>query len=194
MQTLQVIAIVVQGLILLALVWYAWETRGMRITAAMQMRLSVLPVVKAHFEHPGRVVLLNEGNGVATTAWLQGFRFQMPGDETYRCAFAPVHTMPQNDGRALAASMVLEHSPLDALQVHAGVPDPNAILFKALSGAVTQEKPLILGLYVMDVLGNSYKSEVRITQEWLTETAARGITEQPETTRPVLVRAIPTDL
>ncbi len=192
MQTLQVIALVVQGLILLALVWYAYETRVMRINAANQLRLSALPVVKAVFEHPNRVVLLNEGTGVAATAQLQGFRYQT-GDGTYRCTFAPVHTISQNDGRAPKISIVLEHTPLAALQPHETVPDPNAIIYHALSRAVTQEKPLVLGLYVMDVLGNSYRSEVWITQAWLTE-SVRGITEQPETTRPVLVRAFPTDL
>jgi hypothetical protein len=192
MQTLQVINLVVQVLILLVLVWYAAETRSMRINTANQMRLSALPMVKTIFEHPNGVLLLNEGVGVAAIAQLQGFRYQM-GDGTYRCSFAPVHTLSQNDGRRPKISMVLEHTPLAALQPHETVPDPNAIIFDVLSRVVTQEKPLILGLYVMDVLGNSYRSEVWITQAWLMQSTT-GIREQPETTRPVLVKTFPTDL
>ncbi len=187
----------IQTLTLLALVWYALETRVMRVNAVKQMRLSVMPVLRVRFEgavgSTNRVLLMNEGNGVAAKAQLQGFNYQIGGD-VYRCTFAPVHTIPQNDGAVPRISIDLKHDALAGLEVGQRVPDPNAILFEVLGRAVTSEKPLVLGLYVMDLQGNTYKSEVWITQAWLTEFLGGNINEQPETTPPILVRAFPTDL
>ena len=49
----------------LAILWYSWETRGLKTQIAKQIELSLRPLVLINWISPGKYVLRNIGNGPA---------------------------------------------------------------------------------------------------------------------------------
>lgn len=59
---------------LLALLWYAWETRRLRFETQRQARLSSLPVASVEFRRgPDQIFVRNSGPAIVAKAVLQGF-------------------------------------------------------------------------------------------------------------------------
>jgi len=59
------ISSIILSLTFLAILWYAWETRGLKIQIIRQTELSLRPLVLIDWISPGKYVLKNIGNGPA---------------------------------------------------------------------------------------------------------------------------------
>jgi hypothetical protein len=186
---------IAQVLTLAALGWYALETRMMRIDNSQQVRLTIMPIVRVVLaKAPDKVFLENIGAGIASKAWLQGFRYK-DGNDTLRCSFDSVHKILPGKEVAPYIDIVVEQAPLGRLGPAHTAPAGGNMVFRAIGHAVKRDRPLVLKLYVVDVLGHCYVSDVRIYWEdfalFVSMPGPPTDAGQPKTENPILIKDLP---
>ena len=183
--TISLAQTIILALTLAGLVWYVVETRRLRKVGEGQLRLTAMPIVQVSFNlAPPKVFLRNVGVGIAMRTLLQGFHFE---DEsvTWRCTFEPTQTILPN--QEVVLEFGIEREPIDT--AHERWSDPRIIFSKAFRRAI-RTGHLVLDLYSMDVLGNCYESEARMSWEDFTLFMEFG-KPQPRTSSPKLRKGFP---
>ncbi len=175
-----------------ALVWYAWETKRLRITISEQLRISVMPFVQVRmYRNPDRIHVENVGPGIASKVLLQGFRYTYNGGR-WKCTFEPATLLPPRQFAHLGMSIASETS-----SQH--FEDPSKALMYALQYAIQEYGIIRLEVYTQDILGNSYKAYTSIggphffefvgpkpAGDYLTQTAQFAQTKRiPEGLQPI---------
>ena len=113
-----------------------------------------MPIIRVVLaKAPDKLFLENIGTGIASKVWLQGFRYR-DGNDTLRCSFDSVHKILPGRQLSPYTDVVIEQAPLGRLGQTA--PAGGNMLFRAVGHALRHDRPLVLKLYVMDVLGNCY--------------------------------------
>jgi len=123
----------------------------------------VIPYVRVVFQKaPDKVLLENVGVGVAAKAILQGFSWK-DGGEIWRCTFDTVYTI-------LPHEIVPVRFHIDLPERVGGPLVGGSDIFEiAFQHVIQAVDPVALDLYLDDIVGNCYKSRVRIdSQDWYT--------------------------
>lgn len=171
---------IIQALTFLALLWYAWETRRLRQETGKQVRISVMPVLRVLFHRaPEGIFVENVGQGTATKAVLQGFRFKSDDGNTWRQTFHTVNGIEPGAKRLISGETELE--PTNQGQRYAL--DGRAV-FEHMHRAIHAGKEtLVLALYWTDILGHAYRSDIAIDATRLSLFREHG-SPQPATALP----------
>lgn len=151
----------VQGIVgafaFLALLWYAWETRVLRLETQRQARLASLPIARVELHRaPARIFLRNTGQAPVGRAALQGFQFRGGDGGNWRCTFTPITMLSPGGDIPIFDDITQEGYESKALL------DERA-LFDAFSRALSGRESIRLRLWTADVFGTShYVTEVEI--------------------------------
>lgn len=149
---------VVGAFTLLALLWYAWETRKLRFETQRQARLSSLPVARAELHRaPDRIFIRNSGQAIVGKAALQGFRFRGADGGVWRCTFTSTAMISSGVSVSVFDDIALEEYDSRAIL------DERALFQTAFSRALAGRSSIRLALYTTDVFGTCYRSELEIS-------------------------------
>ncbi len=139
----------------------AREALLLRQETARQVRFDALPMLEVIFHRaPDRIFVRNAptARGAAARVLLQGFKFSWNG-ETWRCTFEPTGTIIP--GQEIALEALIQQEPISPNHERS-VPDRQVFMTAFRRAVGSDWSDMLLALYFEDMLGNCYRSQIRI--------------------------------
>lgn len=107
----------------LTVIWYAWETRKLRIETLNQTKLSLRPfVIIVFIERPGKFILKNLGNGSALNVKVKDISLIKTKELQITYFFHRVDVIPCKEEKDLYIGMKENDSPADRSDLGALLP------------------------------------------------------------------------